>query len=436
MTRSIFVVTVAFAMLIGLVDYVFAENSLDPLTRRVEDVKKLIGENPSGFKRVFSANFLAKVPPNRLIPLFKGYFKKGGNIIAFLQVKSMGPFSANYRFFTETTVFPVSISISENGPHLVEGLWFGGQSPRLAKPEDAVAAFKALPGKASFAVWHLGIGGEKPSVIASHNPDERLAIGSAFKLYILGALVKDIVDGKRRWDDVVKLRKEWRSWPSGKLQEWPDDAPVTLHTLASQMISISDNTATDHLLYILGRKHVETTLQAMGNKDPLLNRPFLSTREMFLLKYTKENKERIERYSALNEMGRRTFLDKLTKKPRPAFLELIGTPLAIGRIEWFASASDLCRAMNWLRLNSKKGSNGRHVRGILSINKGFYWSGDKWNFVGHKGGSEPGVLNLTWLAQKNDGTWLAVTGGWNNPDAALDEEKFVALLQGVILALE
>ena len=60
-----------------------------------------------------------------------------------------------------------------------------------------------------FAVWRLD--GKKPTVLASYNAEERLAIGSTFKVYILGALLKDIADGKRKWEDVVALKKEWRS---------------------------------------------------------------------------------------------------------------------------------------------------------------------------------------------------------------------------------
>ncbi len=36
-------------------------------------------------------------------------------------------------------------------------------------------------------------------------------------------------------------------------------------------------------------------------------------------------------------------------------------------------------------------------RGVLGINRGLQWPDDKWAYVGYKGGSEPGVLNLTLL---------------------------------------
>ena len=43
-----------------------------------------------------------------------------------------------------------------------------------------------------------------------------------------------------------------------------------------------------------------------------------------------------------------------------------------------------------------------------------------------KGGSEPGVLNLTWLVRNRAGTWHVVTGSWNNPAAPLEEHRLAA----------
>jgi len=431
--RNISVIAATAILMLGQINPALAGDLSEHLVQRVEDVKKLIQKNPTDLDKVLAPSFLAKVPPDKLVPVFKDYFNKGGEVISVLQVKSLGPLAAEYRFFTKTTVFPVKIWLSEALPHMAEGLWLGTQSPRFGKTADAVTALKALPGKVSFAVWQLG--GKEPVILASHNADERLAMGSTFKLYILGALVKDIVAGKRKWEDVVTLKKEWRSWPSGVLQEWPEGTPLTLHTLASEMISISDNTGTDHLLYLIGRAEVEAMLGVMGHGSPSLNMPFLSTREMFLLKDTTESKERIAHYLSLDRSGQRLFIDELGRQPRPDFLKSGSTPLSIDKVEWFASAADLCRAMDWLRLNSEKGLS-VYTRGILSINKGLTWSDDKWRFVGYKGGSEPGVLNLTWIAERNDGAWFAISGGWNDPSAPLDENKLIEALQAVILTLE
>ena len=67
-----------------------------------------------------------------------------------------------------------------------------------------------------------------------------MAIGSTFKLYVLSALSHAIARGEHRWDEVVTLNQ--RSFPSGQMQDWPRSTPVTLQTLATMMIAISDNT--------------------------------------------------------------------------------------------------------------------------------------------------------------------------------------------------
>ena len=49
-----------------------------------------------------------------------------------------------------------------------------------------------------------------------------------------------------------------------------------------------------------------------------------------------------------------------------------------------------------------------------------------------QGGSEPGVLNLSWLLQDHAGEWHVVTLTTNNPDAAIDAEAFRALAMRAI----
>ncbi len=52
-----------------------------------------------------------------------------------------------------------------------------------------------------------------------------------------------------------------------------------------------------------------------------------------------------------------------------------------------------------------------------------------------KGGSETGVMNMTFLVQSKGGQWHAVSGGWNNAEAALDKGKFVGLMSRAVALL-
>ena len=89
---------------------------------------------------------------------------------------------------------------------------------------------------------------------------------------MLSALRDQINRGSHRWSEVIPLRQAWKSYPSGILQRWPDGTPRTLATDAAEMISISDNTAADALIEIVGANALKPF--AAGNN------PFLKTREM------------------------------------------------------------------------------------------------------------------------------------------------------------
>ena len=123
-----------------------------------------------------------------------------------------------------------------------------------AKNIDAVAkqAFAPLPGKAAVVFAELTDNG--PAPLFELHGNERFAIGSSFKLFILGVLAEEVNADRRQLADVMTLQPQWIGPPHSELAEWPIGSPVTLHTLALKMISISDNTATDHLLHLLAQE--------------------------------------------------------------------------------------------------------------------------------------------------------------------------------------
>ena len=132
---------------------------------------------------------------------------------------------------------PANISVNAIAPNLINGLWLGNPTSSSASLANLVNELKALPGEKSFLVARLTDQGVTP--IASHDADHELAIGSAFKLYILSELAKELNTNQRKLSDVVVLDERTFSLPSGTLQTWPSGSPVTVHTLATFMISIS-----------------------------------------------------------------------------------------------------------------------------------------------------------------------------------------------------
>ncbi len=392
-----------------------ARDDDDPVAARAKEIADLVVESPDVPAKMFAKNFLAAVPAKKMGSILGNVFEEGGKVTSVERLsgdKLQGRFELVQEKGTRTQL---TLSVTADAPHRIEGLWLkplGAAARSLAEVEAELAK---LPGHVSFSVARLG--SRSPVTLASLNPDDPLAIGSSFKLYILGQLVADVAAGKRKWADVVTLRPERRSLPSGMIQEWPADAPVTLHTLASLMISISDNTATDNLLATLGRERVERHMEVMGASQPELSWPFLATGEMFRLKWGK--KGAVERYLATDVAGKRRILDEIVKEPIGGVGSGSGEPTLISKLEWFASANDLVRALDWIRGAT---TTDRTARGILSINKAGV-DPALFRYVGFKGGSEPGVLELAWLLERNDGAWFAVCIGWNDPGAPVDAAK-------------
>jgi len=248
--------------------------------------------------------------------------------------------------------------------------------------------------------------------------DRPLAIGSTFKLFLLAELVRQVKAGERRWTDVVTLDR--KSLTSDR-DHWPAGAPLTLHSLAALMISRSDNSATDTLLHLLGREKVETILPALGlsAQAAARNRPFLSTREAFVLKTAPDL---LAPWIAADEAGRRALLAGPVAAVSADAVDLsrfTGAPLAIDSVEWFASANDLARTMLWLVRSGDP-----QVMAILAINPGFNRAVfEGWDYVGFKGGSEAGVINFTYLLRDPAGRYTVTTLGWNDPRAAIDGDK-------------
>jgi len=293
-------------------------------------------------------------------------------------------------------------------------------------PEKIAADLAALPGQVN--AWFGPLGGAPVIAISA---DKSLALGSAFKLYVLAALAEDVKAGRRKWTDVVALTE--KSYPSGKLQEWPKGSPVTLHTLASLMISISDNTATDQLIKVLGKERIVRLMQASGNGSANLNYPFKTTRELFITKADDGLLALLRKARTGDEEAYDVYLTLLYAPWTNPSLDEVNAAFANGPraldVEWFASPLDLAGLFAHMRATADP-----EAFAIMAINPSATDAiKANWSFIGFKGGSEPGVLNLTWLLTDKAGQDWVLTLGWNNAAAVVDEGKLEAIAQRILL---
>ena len=269
---------------------------------RADDLVRLLNdETPPD--RLFSPAFLAQVPPSRIREIAVQLRTSHGRARRAARIDATSATRGSVSVAFERAVVRMEMALGPAPPHLVEELVVAAVESTAADLPALFGEIVGLPGEVSLEAARLEEGG--PANFLTQKAERPLAIGSAFKLFLLAELVRSVKAGERRWSDVVPLGSP--SLPSGLLQDWPKGSPITLHSLAALMISRSDNSAADSLLAVLGRDKVEALLPALGVAAPALDRPFLSTREAFVLKFG--DPALLRRWTAADSAGRRALLD-------------------------------------------------------------------------------------------------------------------------------
>ncbi len=374
----------------------------------------------------FAPSFLAQVPAAQMTALSAQIVGQQGQAGTASAFRMTTPNQGQFDLAFDKAIGEVRMTVSADEPHRVIGLLLTG----FRTDNDSIAAvtadFGKLSGHSGFMIAQLTDAG--PVTVADYNGGQLLGLGSSFKLYILAELADEIAGGERQWSDVVTL--DTKSFPSGVMQSWPQGSPVTLATLATQMIAISDNTAADMLLHVLGRERVEVRLAKIGHSDPAAILPFLSTVEAFALKMDGNAALRGEFLKA-SEAEQRDILernqDKLTLG-NIDIVQLTGDPRFVDQIEWPAAPRDVVALLDYLRK-----ADAPLARQIMAVNPGLGAADTtRWDYLGFKGGSEPGVMHLAWLACTADKDCYAVVGGWTDPDKNIDQPKFTMLMSRLL----
>jgi hypothetical protein len=317
----------------------------------------------------------------------------------------------------------VQVWLTVDGRGLINGLRL---SPVTTGPgpetwADVDAAFRSVAPQVRLLVADVTDGSCDP--VHGIDPASPAPLGAAFKLYVLDALGMSAASGAIRWNQPLTVTAQLKSLPAGELQTDPDGTQVSVLDTAAAMMSLSDNTATDMLINLVGRSAVEAALTATGMASPALDRPFLTTREIFVLKLH-QWPALANRYIAADEPGRRALLaSTIDQAPLPAVADAGAwiTPRAINSLEYFASASDICRVYASLAaLAHQPGLS--PIGQVLSLNdNSLALDPAQWEATWFKGGSEPGVLTMAYLATTRTGHSYVVTALVENPSQPIDE---------------
>ena len=72
---------------------------------------------------------------------------------------------------------------------------------------------------------------------------------------------------------------------------------------------------------------------------------------------------------------------------------------------------------------------------ILGLNPGVAFDRTQWTYTGYKGGSEPGVTNLSWLLLHESGEWFSVVVTLNDPNRTIDTTPVVQAATSLVRLL-
>ncbi len=134
---------------------------------------------------------------------------------------------------------------------------------------------RRFPGK--MGVYIQGLGDGRSVEVRADDP---FPLASVFKLGVLVELFRRVDAGEISLAERWTVRPELQSLESGVLMYLQEGLRPTVRDLATLMIIVSDNTATDMIFKRLGLRSVNPTLRGMGLRNPDI---YMPNREWYLL---------------------------------------------------------------------------------------------------------------------------------------------------------
>nr|WP_235672658.1 serine hydrolase [Mycolicibacterium hodleri] len=239
--------------------------------------------------------------------------------------------------------------------------------------------------------------------VAGSNVDDSLPLASIFKLYVLLGVADAVNAGTLGWDDQLTITKEAKAVGSAGFDHLPPGARVSVRDAAQQMISASDNMATDLLMARLGPGAVERALVHAGHHDPASMTPFPNTHELFSVGWGEPDLR--EQWKSASPRDRAAIIAQTNTRHYEPDPERTHTPASPYGAEWYGTAGDICRVH--AALQTAAVGPAAPVRDILSATPGIDLDKTKWTYIGAKGGNLPGDIGFSWYAVDRTGqAWV------------------------------
>lgn len=135
---------------------------------------------------------------------------------------------------------------------------------RLTLEKRIEAELKSYDGKMGIYIDDF-----KGNVI-TFNADEKYETASTIKVYILAALFDEIEKGNKSLKDMLEYKQSHAVDGSGIMSSLEVGTVLSVQNLATLMIIVSDNIATNILIDYLGIDTINTSIQSLGCKDTVL----------------------------------------------------------------------------------------------------------------------------------------------------------------------
>jgi beta-lactamase class A len=301
------------------------------------------------------------------------------------------------------------IELRTNDAGLVDRFEVTLQKPEIKQWSDIDAAVTKSGARYSYQASKVSDG--KCAPVAGSNVNDSLPLASIFKLYVLLAIADAVNAGTVGWEDQLTITKEAKAVGSAGFEDLPPGSQVSVRSAAQQMISASDNMATDLLMARLGPGAVERALVHAGHHDPASMTPFPNTHELFSVGWGEPDLR--EQWKAASPQGREQLIAQTNTRhyePDPARTH---TPASPYGAEWYGTAVDICRVH--ATLQSVAVGPAAPVKDILSATPGIELDKTKWNYIGAKGGNLPGDIGFSWYAVDRTGQAWVVSFQLNWP---------------------
>lgn len=121
--------------------------------------------------------------------------------------------------------------------------------------------------------------GSPGKILGERRSRERFPAASLIKIPVLIYLLQECEAGNASLAETVRLKGEDKVGGSGVLLELHEGIHLTLQDLASLMIVVSDNTATNLLIDRLGIEKIQGAIRSMGFQETLLARKMMAAPE-------------------------------------------------------------------------------------------------------------------------------------------------------------